>query len=329
MPYTDAAMASALSRLLSLPTSPLTLPPSPIARLERLERALGPDSPRLFIKRDDLLPFALGGNKVRKLHLLTADARREGADALVTCGSVHSNHARVTAAFGAMLGWPVTLVLSGLAPDRPSGNFRLDRLFGADMRFVSRPDDRGPAMEDAARHLARSGRTPFVIPLGGSVPIGAMAIARAVGELSAARLQPDLIVHASSSGGTQAGLLAGCALFGLPTQVLGVSADLPATSLSAVVSALVEGVAGALGAKPATVGADRPVEVDDSQVGEGYGLPTDASREAQTLVARTEGVVLDSTYTSKAMAGLLSRIRRGGCARAATVLFWHTGGLDE
>jgi D-cysteine desulfhydrase len=322
-------MATALSRLMSLPGSSVICPASPIARLERLERALGPSAPRLFIKRDDLLPFALGGNKVRKLQLLTAEAARQGADALVTCGSVQSNHARVTAAFGAVLGWPVTLVLSGPVPERPTGNVRLDHLFGADVQFVQRPEDREIAMAEAARALERRGRRPFVIPLGGSIPLGAMAIARAVGEVSAAGLRPDLILHASSSGGTQAGLMAGCALFGLPTAVQGVSADLPAPALVAVVGRLLDGVASSLGAGPATVGADRPIHIDDSQVGEGYGLPTGPSQTAMTVVARTEGIVLDGTYTAKAMAGLMARIARGQDGREATILFWHTGGLHE
>jgi D-cysteine desulfhydrase len=322
-------MATALSRLMSLPTSAVVLPPTSIARLERLERMLGSGCPRLFIKRDDLLPFALGGNKVRKLQLLAAEAARQGADALVTCGSVQSNHARVTAAFGATLGWPVTVVLSGQATDPPTGNLRLDRLFGAELRFVTRPEERPEAMAQAATALEARGYRPFVIPLGGSVPLGAMAIARALSEVSAAGLRPDVIVHASSSGGTQAGLIAGCALFGVPAVVQGISADLPAPALSTIVRRLLDGVAAALGAKPESVGADRSIEIDDGQVGPGYALPTDASRAATALVARTEGIVLDSTYTAKAMAGLLDRVARGQDHPERTILFWHTGGLHE
>jgi 1-aminocyclopropane-1-carboxylate deaminase/D-cysteine desulfhydrase-like pyridoxal-dependent ACC family enzyme len=154
-----------------------------------------------------------------------------------------------------------------------------------------------------------------------------MAIARAVAELGAASVRPDVIVHASSSGGTQAGLITGCALLGLPTRILGVSADEQKADLSRRVSGLLHGVATALGARPATVGVDRDLEIDDTQVGAGYGIPTPASVDARLLVARREGIVLDPVYTAKAMAGLLAQIRAGAFSEDQTVLFWHTGGL--
>jgi D-cysteine desulfhydrase len=182
-------------------------------------------------------------------------------------------------------------------------------------------------MAAAAEDVRAQNGRPFVIPVGASVPTGAMAIARAVAELGAASVRPDVIVHASSSGGTQAGLIAGCALLGLPARVLGVSADEPAADLARRVGGLLEGVAGALGARPATVGADREMAIDDTQVGEGYGVPTAASADARTLVARREGIVLDPVYTAKAMAGLVARIRAGAFSEDQTSLFWHTGGL--
>ena len=159
-------------------------------------------------------------------------------------------------------------------------------------------------------------------------PTGALGFARGVAEIATAGLRPDVIVFASSSGGTQAGLIAGCALFGLTPRILGISADDPSAALAAIVRELARRrSATRLGAKPDTVGATRGVEVDDGFVGEGYGVPTPASTEATELVARREGILLDPVYTAKAMAGLIARVRRGEFTRTQTVLFWHTGGL--
>ncbi len=321
-------MATALATLMSLPAVTLAPHRTPADRMMRLEAALGPGCPALVIKRDDLLSFGCGGNKVRKLQMLAADARAAGADTLITCGAIQSNHARVTAAAGAALGWKVILVLSGRPPDPPAGNLRLDRLFGAEVRVVPTPADREAAMDEAAADVRASGGHPYVIPVGASTPLGAMGLARAVGELGTAGVRPDVIMHASSSAGTQAGLVAGTALFGLPSRVVGVSADEPAGVLTARVEALVDGMAARLGARPATLRGSHPTMVDDSQVGPGYGIPTPASEEAMALVARTEGIVLDGVYTAKAMAGLLAQVRAGAFQPSQTVLFWHTGGLS-
>jgi 1-aminocyclopropane-1-carboxylate deaminase/D-cysteine desulfhydrase-like pyridoxal-dependent ACC family enzyme len=165
-----------------------------------------------------------------------------------------------------------------------------------------------------------------VVPLGASTPIGALGFARGLVEIAQSSLRPDLIVHATSSGGTQAGLIAGAALLGLETRILGVSADDPAAALASTIRVILGGVADRLGAKPASLGADRDADVDDRQVGGGYGVPTPASTEALELVARREGVLLDPVYTAKAMAGLIARVRSGELTRDETVLFWHTGG---
>lgn len=320
-------MATALATLMSLPAVALAPHRTPVDRLHRLERALGPGCPRLLVKRDDLLSFALGGNKVRKLQMLAAEAQRTGADTLITCGAVQSNHARVTAATGAVLGWRVVLVLSGEPPDVVAGNLAHDQLFGAEVHIVADRAAREAGMAEAARRARGDGRRPFVIPLGGSTPIGAAGMARAVAELAADGIKPDVIVHASSSAGTQAGLVAGCALFGSRAKVLGISVDEPAADLRANVTALVERMAVLLGGRAETLLGPHPVDVDDSQVGGGYGDQTAASVEARTLVARTEGLILDRVYESKAMAGLLARVRAGAFTVDQTVLFWHTGGL--
>ena len=320
-------MATALATLMALPAAPIALTRTPIDRLERLERALGSGAPRILIKRDDLLPFGAGGNKVRKAQLLAAEAARVGADTLITCGSVQSNHARVTAATGAALGWRVILILGGEPPPEDTSHLQLDRLFGAEVRFVPRPDQRAAAMEAVADEVRAMGRSPFVIPLGGSTPLGACGMARGVVELSAAQIKPDEIVHASSSGGTQAGLIAGCALVGLPTRVVGVSVDMPAETLAGTVTTILEGVANRLGARLDSLTRGMPVDVDIRQIGEGYAIPTAASVEARSLVARTEGILVDPTYTAKSLAGLIHRVREGRYTPDQTVLFWHTGGL--
>jgi D-cysteine desulfhydrase len=165
-----------------------------------------------------------------------------------------------------------------------------------------------------------------VIPLGASTPIGAAGFAQGVEEVLVSGLRPDVIVHASSSGGTQAGLIAGCALYGLKARVMGISADESSASLQAIVSSLLESLAERLGGSRASVGADREVMVDDRCVGDGYGIPTRESIEASMLTARREGIVLDPVYTAKAMAGLIRHVREGTFSAGETVLFWHTGG---
>jgi len=278
------------------------------------------------MKRDDLLSFGMGGNKVRKLQTVLAEARAAGADTLITCGGLQSNHCRATAAAGAALGMRVILVVNGVQQARPTGNALLDELFGAQVRYTSSPGDRALMMEAVAGELTAAGQRPFVIPLGASTPIGAAGFARGIEEVLAAGFRPDVIVHASSSGGTQAGLIAGCALYGLKARVVGISADESSNTLAAIVRSLVEALAERLGGSGAAVGADREVVVDDRFIGKGYGVPTAESREALTMVARHEGIVLDPVYTAKAMAGLIGRIREGAFSPDETVLFWHTGG---
>ena len=319
-------MATALNTLMSLPIVALAPHATPIEPMTRLSKALGPECPQLLIKRDDLLSFALGGNKVRKMQMVAAEALAAGADTLITCGGAQSNHARVTAATGAVLGLRVVLVLNGQSPSALSGNALLDRVFDADVHYVASRQERAPMMEAIAADLRTRGRRPFIVPLGASTATGALGLARGIGEIASAGVKPDVIVHATSSGGTQAGLIAGCALFGLRARVIGVSADDPAGSLNVVIAKLLDEIAARLGAARATWGADKPVEVDDRFVGGGYGIPTPASTEALELVARREGIVLDPVYTAKAMAGLLARIRTGEFGKNETILFWHTGG---
>src|SRR4051812_44472705 len=168
--------------------------------------------PRLFIKRDDAIPFGFGGNKVRKLALVAAQAMAENADTLITAGGVQSNHARATAAAAARLGMRAVLVANGTAPSKKTANALLDDLLGAEVIYVESREDRAPKIEEVADRLRAEGRRPFPIPIGASTPLGALAFALAVAELVDQIAPPDVIVHATSSGGTQAGLVAGCRL---------------------------------------------------------------------------------------------------------------------
>ena len=263
---------------------------------------------------------------MRKMQAVVAEAQANGAYALITCGGVQSNHARVTAAAGAALGMKVVLVVNGAPQPQPTANARLDRLFGAEVRHVAGRDERASAMEQAAEELRADGHWPFVVPLGASTPTGALGFARGVAEVASSVLRPTHIVHSSSSGGTQAGLIAGCALFGLNARVLGVSADESSAALRETIGRLLDGMADQLGAKRHTIDGGRDIEVDDVEVGEGYGIPTAASTAALEMTARREGILLDPVYTAKAMAGLIRRIRSGLLGPTDTVLFWHTGG---
>src|SRR5437773_342904 len=258
----------AVAALSALPSAGLVAGSTPVEEMSRLRAALG-GGPRLLVKRDDALPFGFGGNKVRKLDLVAARARAEGADTLLTVGGFQSNHARATAAAAARLGLRCVLVLNGAPPERPTGNALLDGLLGAEIEFVSSREERAPAMRAAADRLRAQGRHPYEIPLGASTPLGAMAYARAVAELNAQGHVPDVIVHATSSGGTQAGLLAGGALLDLPTRVLGISADDPAPVLADVVAALVAGIDAALGSGGRLRASVPRADVDDTFVGGG------------------------------------------------------------
>jgi D-cysteine desulfhydrase family pyridoxal phosphate-dependent enzyme len=319
---TTAELRAVLARF---PSLPIVGGPTLVEPLPRLSALLG-GGPRLFIKRDDAIPFGFGGNKVRKLALVAARAAAEQADTLITAGGVQSNHARATAAAAARLGMRAVLVANGSPPARKTGNALLDHLLGAEVVYVESREARMPKIHEVSERLRAEGRRPFAIPIGASTPLGALAFALAVAELVDQMPAPDVIVHSTSSGGTQAGLVAGCRLLGLSTRVIGVSADDSSSSLQAQVRAIVSGVADLLELDPATLARGTAIEVDDRFVGSGYGIPTDESREAIELAARTEAIFLDPTYTSKAMAGLIAYVRQQKLVEGQTVVFWHTGG---
>jgi 1-aminocyclopropane-1-carboxylate deaminase/D-cysteine desulfhydrase-like pyridoxal-dependent ACC family enzyme len=313
---------AAIERLQQIPRLPLALAPTPVEELARLRDAIGA-SPRLLVKRDDAIPLGFGGNKIRKLHVVAAQALAAGADALITTGGLQSNHARATASIAARLGLDCVLIANGTAQAKPTANALLDRLLGAEVRYVAAREGRAPAMHQAAEELRARGRRPFVIPLGASTAHGAAAYALAVGELLQQVPVPETIVLSSSSGGTHAGILAGCMLHGLGTRVIGISADDPSASIALEIRRILADLAHLLGSPAAFEGV--AIEVDDTFVGGGYGVATPESTEAIELCARREALFLDPTYTAKAMAGLIARAR-GNALGSGSTLFWHTGG---
>jgi pyridoxal phosphate-dependent enzymes, D-cysteine desulfhydrase family len=299
--------------------------PTPLEFLPRLSRELGP---RIFIKRDDLTGLAGGGNKTRKLEYLLAEALSHKADTLVTVGAVQSNHCRQTAAAAARAGLRCVLVLRGHPPANINGNLLLDHLLGAELRWTGdRPREAVYAEVVAAERAA--GRRVYAIPLGGSTALGAAAYAAAMAELEQQRevqsVSFDRILFASSSGGTQAGMVVGAALSALRGgQVLGVSVDLAETELKSLVAGLATETAALLATPRVYAAAD--IHVNADYLGEGYAVLGEREREAIGLFAQLEGVLLDPVYTGRAAAGMLDLIRRRVIGRDETLLFWHTGG---
>jgi D-cysteine desulfhydrase len=322
-----------LMRLFDLPRRRYTPHPTPLEPAPRLSAVLG--GPDIWIKRDDLLGLAGGGNKTRKLEFLVADALARGADALVTVGAVQSNHCRLTAAAAAAEGLRCHLVIEERIPGSyavdAAGNNLLFHLLDASRDVVAAGADLGAVMQAAAQRLSAEGRTPYIIPGGGSNALGALGYALCAQEMvqqfSDLLLRPDALVTASGSAGTHAGLVAGLHGIGAGLPTLGISVRRPRTEQEGNVLKLAREAA-----ELARIAAPLPessVAVDDRFVGPGYSLPTPEMIEAVRLVARLEGILLDAVYTGKAMAGLIGAIREGRFVRGQKVVFLHTGGAPS
>lgn len=300
---------------------PLAHLPTPIEALPRLSRRLS--GPQLYIKRDDLTGLGLGGNKTRKLEYLLSDALAKGAKTLVTTGAVQSNHCRQVAAAAARLGLGCLLVLVGTEPKEAQGNLLLDKLNAAQIIYTSR-DRRDQLLRERFEQAEQEGLRPYLIPYGGSNPIGALGYLNAMRELNQQGLDPDWIVFASSSGGTQAGLILGAHTVGFKGKILGISIDQTSAFFSAQIATLVNQTALNLGVDWSIISDD--VLVNDDYCRAGYGVLTSAEVEAVNLFASQEGILLDPVYTGRAAAGLIDLVRKGFFQPEKKVLFWHTGG---
>jgi L-cysteate sulfo-lyase len=305
--------------------------PTPLERLENFSRALG--GPEIWIKRDDCTVVATGGNKVRKLEFLIGQARALGAEHIVTQGAVQSNHVRQTAAVARRFGMKCTALLEHRIEtnDRDylnSGNVLLDKLFDCAIEYRPGGVDMNAEAEKKGEELRAAGVKAYVIPGGGSNPVGALGYVSCAQELMQQAdemgLTIDLLVTATGSAGTHAGLLVGLHGINAGVPVLGIGVRLPKDRQEANVHRLAEATAEYLGMKG---GIPRGiVEANCDYVGEGYGIPTQGMAAAVQMLAREEGILLDPVYSGKAMAGMIDLIRKGTITKDKTVVFLHTGG---
>ena len=295
--------------------------PTPIESLPRLSAFL--NGPRLFVKRDDQTGLAFGGNKTRKLEFLVAEAQSQGADTLLSAGALQSNHCRQTAAAAAKYGFNCILVLVGQPPLQASANLLLDQLFGAEVVWAEK-SRRDAVLQEAFEKTSAQGHKPYLVPYGGSSPTGVLGYVFAMEEFVGQNINADWIVFASSSGGTQAGLVLGSRVFGYKGQVLGISIDEPQQVLQERVAKLASETSERLG--PRLEFSFDEVLVNAEYAASGYGVLTGAERAAISLFAKQEGLLLDPVYTGRAAAGLVDLIRKGFFKQEESVLFWHTGG---
>jgi D-cysteine desulfhydrase family pyridoxal phosphate-dependent enzyme len=302
------------------------LRPTPLQPVPRFSNAVGAD---VWMKRDDLNGVATGGNKVRKLEFLLGEAASTDADTLVTVGAAQSNHARTVAAAAAMHGLDCHLVLGGNRPSAPTGSLVADLMLGARLHFAGTDDwdvleSRAEAL---ANELREEGRRPFVMPVGGSTPVGALGFVGALMELMEQMPVDELlrctIVHASLSGGTQAGLELGRQLLGLPgPRIVGVAVAKTAGDLRAEIYDLMTQTAQLLGYDRAL----SPPYLVDAFIGSGYAIPTPGGRAAMSLLARSEGILTDPIYTAKALDAVV-KLASAHEFGPGPVVFRHTGGL--
>ncbi len=305
--------------------------PTPLEPMDNLSKHLG--GPRLWVKRDDCTGLSSGGNKTRKLEFLMAEALAQQADIVITQGATQSNHARQTAAAAAKLGMACQILLEDRtgyadAAYTLNGNVLLDRLHGASVEKRPGGADMQAEMEAVAADLRKKGKKPYVIPGGGSTPVGALGYVNCAIELLAQAndmgLKIDTLVHATGSAGTQAGLVAGLAALNSGIPVLGIGVRAPKDKQEANVFALADKTAAYLGLQG--VVKREHVVANCDYVGQGYGIPTEGMVEALKLVAKLEGILLDPVYSGKGMAGLIDLIKKGKFKKTDNIVFLHTGG---
>lgn len=315
--------------MIKLPKINIAHLPTVVELLPRLSSKL--NGPKIFIKRDDQTGLAFGGNKARKLEYLLADAKAHGARTLITTGAIQSNHCRQTAAAAAKFGFKCILVVTGKEPQNISGNLLLDNLFRAEIVW-SDLTDRDSMLDFVFKKTWKEGQRPYLIPYGGSNEIGAVSFAAAFEELKSQINQvdnsliqdPDWIVLATSSGGTQAGLVVGAALTGYKGKILGISVDKKQSELIPEIISLANKIGSVIHLNNQNL--EALIEVNDQYLGEGYGIAGKLEIETITTFAQEEGVLLDPVYTGRAAGGMLDLINQGKFDKNETILFWHTGG---
>lgn len=314
-------------------TYPLLEGSTPIQRLRRLERALG-CSVQIYVKRDDLMGLGGGGNKLRKLEFLIGEAQSKGCDTIITTGGLQSNHARLTAASAAKAGMACELFLTHNVSRHDdaylrNGNVLLDGLFGAAVHQVPNGEDPLEAAKARRGALLAGGRMAYVVGLGGSSPVGCLGYVACADEVRQQEASMGIefarIIVPNGSGGMHAGLVAGMIALGQdPRRVRAFSVLAPQARAHGQTVEMVSSTLSKLGLNAST--AADAVQLSDSQLGEGYGIPTKAMLEAVRLVARTEGLLVDPVYGGKAFAGLLAAIRGGEIPNKSAVLFIMSGG---
>ena len=308
-----------------LPRINLAFLPTPLHEIPNFSKALG--GPRLFIKRDDLTGTGFGGNKVRKLEFLLADAKKKGADVIITTGHTQSNHACLTAVASRRLGMKPILVLEkGVHLEQ--GSMLIDAIIDADVRIVDDSALVQKTMEDCADEARREGHTPYLIPRGGSVPIGAAGYVNACRELlkqmDEQKIKANHLFLAAGSSGTIAGLHVGAKYFKAPFEISGVSVRAKKEDMQDRISSLADDTARFL--EMGVAFAPEEITIYDGYVGGGYGVTTPECLDAITLLARTEGIFLDPVYSAKAMSGLIDLIRQKKLNADDTIIFLATGG---
>ncbi|WP_297202548.1 D-cysteine desulfhydrase [uncultured Pluralibacter sp.] len=300
--------------------------PTPLEYLPRLSDHLGRD---IFIKRDDVTPIAMGGNKLRKLEFLAADALREGADTLVTAGAIQSNHVRQTAAVAAKLGLHCVALLENPIGTKAenyltNGNRLLLDLFNAQVEMCDALDDPARQLAELATRVEAQGFRPYVIPVGGSNVLGALGYVECAQEIAQqceGAVSLSSVVVASGSAGTHAGLAVGLEQLMPEVELIGVTVSRGSADQKPKVVNIQQGLAESLG-----VSARADIQLWDDYFAPGYGTPNEAGMEAVKLLARLEGILLDPVYTGKAMAGLIDGISQQRFKDEGPILFVHTGG---
>ena len=305
-------------KLISLPT--------PLEYAPKLSEELGV---KIYFKRDDVMELAFGGNKARKLEFLMADALRKGADTIITTGALCSNHARLTAAAARKLGLDIILILRSIGPKSVKGNLLLDAILGADIRIFDVDREEIPKiMNETAKELEEKGKKPYIIPGGGANAIGSLGYLNAsveiLHQLNERGITANYIVHSTGSGATQTGLALGFKAMNTNIKVIGIACGGDKHSISHAVKRLADETS-KLTNLPLTLSYEDIIVYDEYTCG-GYGIITKEVIEIIKRVARSEGVILDPTYTGKAMMGLINLIRKGEIPKGSTVIFLHTGG---